>query len=258
VETSRAMPATRNASASADRRAVFLSGALLLIGFVVLQVAAAFHPGGDPNDHLSSFTLYANSRGWTADHLGYFAAITITIAGLLVLFRTLDVPDRMSGLLARIGGVLAAVALALTAVRSAVDGVVLKRAVDAWVSAPDPEKAVRFANAETVRWMEEAASSYQTILIGLTLILLAALIIWTAKVPWPIGILLGLNGVSYVAVGWIFGVGGFAPQGALPNQMAQGLPLFAGIYLLIVAWRTPSSTAARVAVGASRKSERHA
>jgi hypothetical protein len=47
------------------------------------------------------------------------------------------------------------VTLTLTAVAYAVDGVVLKRAVDAWVSAPASEAAARFASAETVRWLEE-------------------------------------------------------------------------------------------------------
>ena len=45
-------------------------------------------------------------------------------------------------------------ALALYGVLQAVDGVALKEAVDAGVSAPDAEKAARFGNAETVRWLE--------------------------------------------------------------------------------------------------------
>ncbi len=46
------------------------------------------------------------------------------------------------------------VALGLSGVLQAVDGVALKQAVDAWVSAPDAEEAARFASAETVRWLE--------------------------------------------------------------------------------------------------------
>jgi len=34
-----------------------------------------------------------------------------------------------------------------------VDGVALKQAVNAWASAPDAEKAARFASAEAIRWL---------------------------------------------------------------------------------------------------------
>ena len=37
------------------------------------------------------------------------------------------------------------------------------------------------------------------------LILPAALIVWTARVPRPVGYLLGLGGVAYLVTGWIFG-----------------------------------------------------
>jgi hypothetical protein len=125
--------------------------------------------------------------------------------------------------------------------RFAVDGVVLKRAVDAWVSAPDAEKAARFASAETVRWLEEATASYQGFLLGLTLILLAALIVSTARVPRPSGYLLALGGVGYLAESWLLGLVGFAPEGAIPAYVAELSPLIAGGWLLISAWRMPES-----------------
>jgi hypothetical protein len=40
-----------------------------------------------------------------------------------------------------------------------VDGVGLKQAVNAWASAGDGDKAVRFAAAETVRWLEWAVKA---------------------------------------------------------------------------------------------------
>jgi hypothetical protein len=57
---------------------------------------------------------------------------------------------------ARLGAVSAAVALGLYGVLQAVDGVALKQVVDAWVRAPEAEKAARFASAETIRWLEGA------------------------------------------------------------------------------------------------------
>jgi hypothetical protein len=46
-----------------------------------------------------------------------------------------------------------------------------ERAVDAWAAASDADKPIRFAAAETVRWLEWGANSFFQILLGLTLIL---------------------------------------------------------------------------------------
>ena len=72
--------------------------------------------------------------------------------------------------MARFGMVRGGAAIAITALREAVDGVVLKRAVDAWVTAPPGEQASRFAGAELARWLEESAYSYQSFLIALMLL----------------------------------------------------------------------------------------
>jgi hypothetical protein len=237
-------PATRSAGLLADRKALVLSAALLAAGFIALGIASQFHPSGvDPNNHPAVFVTYAKSTAWTADHLGGFLAQAMAIVGLLVLFYALNLQGGMSGLVARIGIASAGVALALTAVQFAVDGVVLKRAVDAWVSAPDAEKVARFASAETVRWLEEATGSYQALVLGFTLILLAALVGWTARISRPIGYLLvlsgllALGGLGYIARGWILGAAGFAPEGATPTQIAQYSQPIWSVLLLIVAWR---------------------
>jgi hypothetical protein len=176
-----------------------------------------------------------------ADHLGWFVETAIFIAGLVVLLYALNLPHGVPRLAARIGIVSAGVALGLIALRYAVDGIVLKRAIDAWISAPEAEKAARFASAETARWLEEAAASYQGFVLGFALILLAALIVWTARIPRPIGYLLALGGVGCLAAGWVLGEAGFAPDGALPTLVGQLSPLIASVWLVISAWRMPES-----------------
>jgi hypothetical protein len=57
------------------------------------------------------------------------------------------------------------VALGLYGVLQAVDGVALKQAVNAWASAPEAEKAARFASAETIRWLEWGTRSYQSFML---------------------------------------------------------------------------------------------
>jgi hypothetical protein len=226
----------------ADRKLLRLSAILLGGGFIFFAVVNLFHPSGvDQNNHPAVFAQYAQSATWTPVHLGGFVGFAAVIAGLLVVFYALNLQGGMAESGVRVGSVSAGVALALTAVRFAVDGVVLKRAVDAWVAAPDAEKAARFASAEAVRWLEEATTSYQGFVLGFTLILLAALIVWTGRAPRPVGYILGLSGVAHLVAGWIVGVAGLAPQGAIPTLLGQTCWLIAGVWLLISAWRMPES-----------------
>jgi hypothetical protein len=51
--------------------------------------------------------------------------------------------------------------------------------------------------------MLEASASYQGFLIGLTLVVLAGLILSTGRISRPIGVLFGIAGVAYFVVGWI-------------------------------------------------------
>ena len=156
------------------------------------------------------FAKYAGSASWTAVHLGQFAGMAVIIAGLLVLYFALDVRAGGAAWVARLGAVCAAVALGLYGVLQAVDGVALKQAVDAWVSAPEAEKAARFASAETIRWLEWGTRSYQSFMFGLTLILLGSAVAVTARLPRAIGYLMGLSGLAYIVQGWVLGSEGFS------------------------------------------------
>ncbi len=124
-------------------------------------------------------------------------------------------------------------ALALAGVRFAVDGVALKQAVDAWVSAPAAEQAARFASAEALRWLEWGTTSYQDFMLGLALVLFAIVIVWTARVPRPVGYLMGLSGLASLVLGWVIGAEGFAPIGEVPSYAAPVF-LFASIIWLLI------------------------
>ena len=177
-------------------------------------------------------------------HLGQFAAMAAVIAGLLVLYFALDVRTGNSAWVARLGAVSAAVALGLYGVLQAVDGVALKQAVDAWASAPEGEKAARFASAETIRWLEWGTRSYQSFMFGLALILLGSAVALTQRLPRPLGYLMGLSGLAYIAQGWVVGSEGFSPTNTFAILAGDVLILAWIIWLLVVAWRMKESIAA--------------
>ena len=224
----------------ADRSLLRLSTTLVVIGEVLFALVTLFHPGReDPNNHPAVFAEYASSASWIAVHFGQFVLMAVLLAGLLVLSFALNVRSGVLGWVGRFAAVSVVVALALYGVVQAVDGVANKHAVDAWSSAPEAEKAARFASAETMRWLEWGTSSYQTFMFALALILLATVIVWTARVPRPIGYLMGLAAIPYLVQSWVLGTEGFAISWLAGGLSVVGLPLMLAwsIWLLIVSWR---------------------
>jgi hypothetical protein len=231
----------------ADRSLLRLSTTLVVIGEVLFALVTLFHPGReDPNNHPAVFAEYASSGSWIAVHFGQFVLMAVLLAGLLVLSFALNVRSGVLGWVGRFAAVSVVVALALYGVVQAVDGVANKHAVDAWSSAPEAEKAARFASAETMRWLEWGTSSYQTFMFALTLILLASVIVGTARVPRPIGYLMGLAAIPYLVQSWVLGTEGFAITWLAGGLSVVGLPLMLAwsIWLLIVAWRMKEPTQA--------------
>jgi len=221
-----------------DAKLLRLSAALLFIGEVFSIVVGILHPSREnPNDHIAVFAEYAASTSWTPVHLGQFIGMAIIIAGLLALFYALNIQSGKAGWAGRFGAISAVVTLALYGVLQAVDGVALKQAVDAWASAPDAEKTARFASAEVIRRLEWGTRSYQSFMLGLTFVLLAAAIVWAARIPRPIGYLMGLSGIAYIVQGWIVGSEGFSAANSAPQLLAYALIIVWTIWLLSYVWQ---------------------
>jgi hypothetical protein len=74
-------------------------------------------------------------------------------------------------------------------------------------------------------------------MFGAVLVLLGIVIAWTARVPRPIGYLMGLSGLAFIVLGWRIGTRGFTSANTLPTQVGYTLIFVFTIWLLIVAWR---------------------
>jgi hypothetical protein len=217
------------------RASLRLAAALLLAGQLLYIVVTQFHADGDANNHPAVFAEYADSGIWKAVHLGQFAGMAILLAGLLALFFALDIPAGPARWAGRFGAASAVAALALYGVLQAVDGVGNKQVDDAWVAAPAAEKAARFASAETMRWLEWGARSYQDFALGLALLLFAAAVARTARVPRPIAYLMGLSGITYLVQGWVVGSEGFSGTHTILILLAWALSLVWMIWLAVAA-----------------------
>lgn len=194
-----------------------------------------FHAGGHANDHPAVFAGYASSAPWTLVHLGQFFGMLLVVTGLVALYAALNPQSRRP--IGQLGVGLSVVSLALYGALQAVDGVALKHAVDAWVHAPETEKAARFASAEAVRWTEWGVRSYHSFVFGLALLSLAFVMLATADLPKPIGYLMGLSGLAYIAQGWIVGSEGFAAANEIAILAGIALVLAWSIWLFAASWR---------------------
>jgi hypothetical protein len=204
----------------ANHRLLRLSATLLLVGVVLTLGAQVPHPSGSSPANLEQFTAYAASsvEFYNAIHLAQFAGEATLLMGLLVLCFALNLSAGMPRMVGLLAAVSAGAALALAGVVTAVDAVALKQAVDAWASAPAADKAARFASAEAIRWLEWGASAYSSFLIGLALVLYGIVVAWTARVPPPVGVVMGASGLALIVTGW------FTATVRLPPQMLNPQP----------------------------------
>jgi small-conductance mechanosensitive channel len=230
---------------SADRSVLTLSGALLLGGFVVNAIQRMpLHPTGEEDNHEAIFTEYAASDAWVATHLAEFVLVLVALAGLLVLCRAFRREAPYLALLAA-GAIIASGAA--WAVLQAVDGVTLKQAVDAWAAASGTEKATRYADAETTRWVEWGLQGYFRVLLGVAFLLLGAAVVLSRFVPSWLGVLLVVGGLLSLAIGFSIGYQGLESgfQDAVGIAL-QLVVLVFGVGLLVVSRgaREPGTRAA--------------
>jgi hypothetical protein len=164
-----------------------------------------FHPAGDEDNHEAIFTEYAESATWEWVHLGQFVGVLLALGGLLLLYPVLR--PRVHALALCAAGLTVATAAGWS-VLQAVDGVALKQAVDAWIGATGPERALRLADAETVRWTEWGVQSYVRVSFGLALLAYGAAIIVAGALRGWTGWVAVLAGVLSIAWGVDVGYSG--------------------------------------------------
>ena len=114
---------------------------------------------------------YAQSDGWIAIHFAQWLGVLLLFGGFLALYYSITTKQEAAAGVARFGFGAAVLTAASLTMLQAIDGVTLKWAVDAWVSAPADLKGAAFTAAEAARWTEYATQSYSNILLGLTLVL---------------------------------------------------------------------------------------
>ncbi len=79
-------------------------------------------------------------------------------------------------------------------------------------------------------------------MLGLSFVLFATVIVSAARMPKPIGCLMGLSGLAYIVQGWVLGSEGFSETNTAPTLIGIVLVLGWSSWLLIIAWRMQESS----------------
>lgn len=235
-----------------DERVMLRIGtASLALGLVIAVVFEALHPAREnPNDDPQVFAEYARSGDWITIHLGQLAGALLLILGLGALGGSLALGRPVSAAWARVATGTAVIAAAAYGVLQVVDGVALKRAVDAWAAAPAEGRTTAFAAAQTVRWIEYGLNALTFSLVGLTLVLVGVAALTGDRFPRWVGAWAAAAGLAYLAKGLGVAYQGFA--GGITGVVA--LVLF-GTWVLVAVWlmwRRASALAKDPAVASTR------
>jgi uncharacterized membrane protein (DUF485 family) len=203
-----------------------LGAAAAIAGALLLVPATMLHPmGADPSDAAAAFAEYADDKRWVASHLGQFFGVVLMFVGLTAFADTLR--ESPWAWLARLGVYFGVAALAGAAVLQAVDGVALKRMVDAWAAAPVDQRQSALSASLAVRHIEIGAAAYSRLLYGIAVSAFSCASVASAKYPNWLACLGLAGGLGTFVAGILTAYTGFSA-----TTMAVGM----AADLIVMAW----------------------
>ena len=208
----------------------------LVLGLLALLVFEPLHPSQeDRMNHPAVFAEYARSDLWITVHLGEYLAFLLLLSGLVALSYAMTTEPGPGVAWGRFGRASAVTAAASFTILQAVDGVALKRAVDAWVAAPVDQQGAAFAAAEAVRWIETGVNALAYGLLGLSLVLTGLALVLGSIYPRWLGGLAAAAGIAFMARGTLVAYRGFVPSVA--DLLALALFVVWALIMAFVMWR---------------------
>jgi hypothetical protein len=193
-----------------ERTVLRIGAVSFAAGLAVAVVFELLHPSReDPDNNPLVFTEYARAGDWITVHLGALAGALLLIGALVALCASVGLGPAAAAW-ARLAAASAVTAAAAYGVLQVVDGVALKRAVDAWVPAPAGGTSAAFAAAQAVRWAEYGLNALAFSLLGLTLVLAGVALLAGDRLPRWLGAWAAVAGLAEVIRGLVVAYRGFA------------------------------------------------
>jgi len=197
-----------------------------IFGACLLMTGTVLHPNkAEPIGSAEAFARYASDDAWVASHLSQLLGVLLVVGGLVAVYGL--IARRSSRSVARLGMAGAIASAGVFTALHAVDGIALKRMVDAWVAAPAAEKAAVFHATEAVRQIVIGLASLSALLFGVTIVLYGAAIVMSNVFPKWLGWIAVAGGVGMA----VTGLSGIS-AGSLPLASSIGMPST----VLLTAW----------------------
>jgi hypothetical protein len=225
-----------------DSTRLRLGAGAMVVGLLGQVPLGTLHPHQEyANDSAAAFHEYAHSEDWVLVHLGQYVGVLLVAIGLVAVATSLARQRGPAGFLGVVAAVTAVTSTAVFAVQMAVDGVALKAAVDAWVSATgSAERDAAYLVAESVRSVEKGLSALFNVTNGVTMLSLGVGLALTGRSRW-LGWIAAVAGLGLVAVGVITARTGFSHEAtALMLPTTAAVAVFA-IGMALTAWRRTDS-----------------
>lgn len=191
-------------------RALSLASAAAVIGPLVYVAVTLLHPPGIANDHPATFRQYAASHAWIAIHLVQLAALIVGLVGIIGLATSMLRLQENGRLLALLAVGLAAASIPIAVALQSVDGIALKRAVDAWIAEGGTVGSPSFAAARAIRWLEEGFNACFGLTLGMAVILTGAAMVRGTVYPRLLGWIGGAIGIAVLIGAVIIAETGFS------------------------------------------------
>jgi hypothetical protein len=213
-----------------------IGAACAIAGSVLLCIGTFLHPmEADANDARAAFTEYAADHLWVTSHLMQLLGVALMVAALLLLAQQLESAQGRSWSRLAAGGATAN--LAITMALQAVDGIALKRMVDAWTTAPVSQKAAIFQAAFAVRQVEIGLASMLSLVFGATILLYGVALLLDRTYPKWVGGVALVGGVPVTTSGAVMAYTGFSGLAMAINMPATFLLLLWMLALGVLMWR---------------------
>ncbi len=207
-----------------------------IVGALLLLVGTFLHPSeANPNLPFEAFKEYAESTNWVGSHLLQLAGVALMMVQVRCLSQIFT--NNIARVWAQIGLMGATASLALAAALQAVDGVALKRVVDSWVVAAEPEREALFQAAFAVRQIEIGLASMFA-LMGAVTVILYGLALLSDRTFWPwLGWLALVAGLATGVTGILIAYTGFSELEMMISMPANLLLLAWVVAVSVWMWR---------------------
>jgi len=201
-------------------KALYLYGGIAAVtGSLLGMVGNLIHPATPIDDPEGVAHVIANSGAWFGIHFAIVIGISLMLAGLVALNRSIS--EGPAGALSRLGRYAATVGITIGLILVTLDGVAARQLAEEWAAAPAElkpiELQVMLAN-ETVNFA--LASLFNLIFAGAAYILF--------------GLAVALSDVYPRWIGWIAVAAGVGSVGAAVIQGAAAVPTTASRVLTII------------------------